>query len=39
MRTLDVVLVLLPKQHAILLAHINLLIVHVSIGQNLLGLV
>jgi hypothetical protein len=37
--TFDVVLMLLLKQHAILLTHINLVIVHVETNQNLFGLV
>jgi hypothetical protein len=39
MHTFGVVLVLLPEQHAILLAHNNLLIAHTEIGYNLLRLV
>jgi hypothetical protein len=39
MYTFGVVLVLLLEQHAILFARINLLVVHVKTGHNLLGLV
>jgi hypothetical protein len=36
MHTFDVVLVLLSEQHTILIAHINLLVVHAETDQNLL---
>jgi hypothetical protein len=39
MYTFNVILVLLPKQHAILFAHINLLVLHTETGQNLFRLV
>jgi hypothetical protein len=39
MHTFDVILVLIPEQHAILFARINLLVVHAKTGHNLLGLV
>jgi hypothetical protein len=39
MHTFDVVLVLLSEQHTILIAHINLLIVHAETDQNLFGMV
>jgi hypothetical protein len=39
MHTFGVILVLLSEQHAILFAHINLLIVHTKTGHNLFRLV
>jgi hypothetical protein len=39
MHTFGVVLVLLPKQHAIFFTGINLLVVHSATGHNLLRLV
>jgi hypothetical protein len=39
MHIFGVILVLLPEQHAILFAHINLLIVHTETGHNLFRLV
>jgi hypothetical protein len=39
MHTLGVVLVLLPEQHAILFARINLLVVYAKTDHNLLRLV
>jgi hypothetical protein len=39
MLTFGVVLVLLPKQHAIFFTGINLLVVHFETGYNLFGLV
>jgi hypothetical protein len=38
MHTFGAVLMLLPEQHAILFACINLLVVHAKTGHNLLGL-
>jgi hypothetical protein len=35
MHTFGVILVLLPEQHVILFAHINLLVVYTEIGYNL----
>jgi hypothetical protein len=39
MLAFGVVLVLLPKQHALFFTDINLLVVRSKIGHNLLGLV
>jgi hypothetical protein len=39
MHTFDVVLVLLPEQHAILFTRINLLVVHTETGHDLLELI
>jgi hypothetical protein len=39
MHIFDVVLVLIPKQHAIFFPGINLLVLHTETGHNLLGLV
>jgi hypothetical protein len=39
MHTFGVILVLFSEQHAILFAHINLLIVHIETGHNLFRLV
>jgi hypothetical protein len=39
MHTFGVIFVLLPEQHAILFAHINLLIVHTETKHNLFRLV
>jgi hypothetical protein len=39
MYTFNVILVLLPKQHAILFTHTNLLVLHTEIGHNLFRLV
>jgi hypothetical protein len=39
MHTFGVIILLLPEQHAILFARINLLIVHAKTDHNLLGLV
>jgi hypothetical protein len=36
MHTLGIILVLLPEQHTVLFAHINLLVVHTKTGNNLL---
>jgi hypothetical protein len=39
MHTFGIILVLLSEQHAVLFAHINLLIIHTKTGNNLLCLV
>jgi hypothetical protein len=39
MHTFGVILVLLPEQHTILFAHINLHVVHTETGHNLFRLV
>jgi hypothetical protein len=38
MHTFGIILVLLQEQHVVLLAHINLLVVHTKTGNNLLSL-
>jgi hypothetical protein len=38
MHTFRIILVLLQEQHVVLLAHINLLVVHTKTGNNLLSL-
>jgi hypothetical protein len=39
MHTFNIVLVLLPEQHTVSFAHINLLILYIKTGNNLLSLV